>query len=267
MRIAYLCQSYPPMVSGAALIVQRLAEGLAARGHEMLVLAASDRGPPYTEQSDCLTVARLRAYLNPMRAGQRFLRWPDRAVHSELHKFRPQLLHMHDFSQASVAGLRAGRGMNLPIVLTLHALPWIVSPYIPPVPGLRRAAEGMLWTYLRRLTERCQAVVTSSPAIGEVVSQHIARRPVHLAFGVDLNRFSPHPTAHDEGSVLRRRYRLDPELPIILFVGRIDVDKRVDLIVRAAAQVMRTVKAQLLVVGDGTLREAVMRLCESLDIH
>src|SRR5688572_28568138 len=107
MRIAYLCQSYPPMVSGAALIVQRLAEGLAARGQRLLVLAASDRGRPYAEQLDCLTVSRLRAYPNPMRAGQRFLLWPARAVEAALCEFNPQLLHLHDFSQASIAGLRA----------------------------------------------------------------------------------------------------------------------------------------------------------------
>ena len=35
------------MVSGAALVVWRLAEGMAARHHDVLVLAASDRGQPY----------------------------------------------------------------------------------------------------------------------------------------------------------------------------------------------------------------------------
>src|SRR5512134_1685561 len=124
MRIAYLCQSYPPMVSGAALIVQHLAEGLAARGHTLLVLAASDRGAPYTEQCDSLTISRLRAYPNPLRAAQRFLLWPAQAIEAHLCDFRPELLHLHDFSQASIAGLRAGNAMNVPVVLTLHALPW-----------------------------------------------------------------------------------------------------------------------------------------------
>jgi hypothetical protein len=32
-RIAYICQSYPPMVSGAALVVQRLVEWITENGH------------------------------------------------------------------------------------------------------------------------------------------------------------------------------------------------------------------------------------------
>ena len=51
------------MVSGAALVVWRLAEGMAARHHDVLVLAASDRGQPYNQESEdgWLRVARLRA--------------------------------------------------------------------------------------------------------------------------------------------------------------------------------------------------------------
>ena len=43
MKIAIVCQSYPPMVSGAALVIQRLAEGIADRGHSVLVLSSSDQ--------------------------------------------------------------------------------------------------------------------------------------------------------------------------------------------------------------------------------
>ena len=32
MKIAYISQPYPPMISGAALVAQRLAEGIAKRG-------------------------------------------------------------------------------------------------------------------------------------------------------------------------------------------------------------------------------------------
>ncbi len=50
MKIAFLAQSYPPMISGAALVVQQLAHGMVARGHEVLVIAASDTGQAYLTQ-------------------------------------------------------------------------------------------------------------------------------------------------------------------------------------------------------------------------
>ena len=44
MKIAYISQSYPPMISGASFVVKRLADGMLERGHKVIVIAASDKG-------------------------------------------------------------------------------------------------------------------------------------------------------------------------------------------------------------------------------
>ncbi len=72
MKIAYLTQSYPPMVSGAALVVEGLAKAMAKCGHHVLVIAASDRSRSYSIQEGNLTVQRLKSLHNPLRVGQRF---------------------------------------------------------------------------------------------------------------------------------------------------------------------------------------------------
>ena len=46
MRIAYLTQSYPPMISGAAISARQTAESMVGRGHQVLVIAASEREHP-----------------------------------------------------------------------------------------------------------------------------------------------------------------------------------------------------------------------------
>lgn len=48
MCIAYLAQSYPPMVSGASIAVQGLSTEMAERGHQVLTLTASDRPSPFS---------------------------------------------------------------------------------------------------------------------------------------------------------------------------------------------------------------------------
>ena len=68
------------MISGAALMVQHRARGLAERGHAALVLAASDRGPAYREVADGIEVVRLQAVSNPFRSQQRFAVWPGPAL-------------------------------------------------------------------------------------------------------------------------------------------------------------------------------------------
>jgi len=65
MRIAYLTQSYPPMISDAALDVEGLAKAIAERGHEVLVIAAGDTGQIYRIEDGKLTVVRLQSLHNP----------------------------------------------------------------------------------------------------------------------------------------------------------------------------------------------------------
>lgn len=269
MRIAYLTQSYPPMVSGAALVVQRFAEGMAARGHSVLVLAASDQLKAYTEEHDCLRVARLHSLYNPLRVGQRFLVWPQYSITVELRAFQPDIVHWHDPSALGLAGLRAVRRFNSHArrVLTVHQLPWFVSLLAPPVPGLRRGLESLLWSYGSWLYRYFDAVITPSQTIADLVEAHTRCRPQPIGNGVETDRFSPVPATPDEAASLRRKYHLDPDWPIVLYVGRVDVDKRVDLVLQAVARALRSTPAQLLVVGDGRQLSAIMELSEMLGIR
>jgi len=267
MKIAYVCQSYPPMISGAALVAQRLAEGIASRGHEVLVVAASDRQRPRTDSTVNLKLVRLRSLPNPVRVNQRFLLWPQREIAAELQAFCPDVLHLQDSLSAGLSGLRVAHAFDIPVVLTGHALPWFVSAYAPALPSLRQGIEAGLWIYGTWLLRQCEAVITPTCIIADIVSRHANCRPQVISYGVDLRRFTLRPALSGEGEALRQKYGLEPYLPIILYVGRIDADKRVGLVVRAAAQAMHTVDAQLLVVGDGRRRAAMIRLSEKLGIR
>jgi len=269
VRIAYLAQSYPPMVSGAALVVRRMAEGMAARGHVVLALAASDKGQSYVEERDRLRVARLRALPNPVRVGQHFVLWPQTEIAAELRAFQPDILHSHDPLTVGLAGLRAARSLPRPPIrlLTLHQLPWFVSTYLPALPALHRLVESVLWSYGRWFYPQFDSVITSSKMIADIVGAHTRFRPQPMSNGVDTTRFTPPPAAPDEAESLRHKYGLDPELPIILYAGRVDADKQVDLAVRAAALALQSAKAQLLIVGDGKQRNAIFQLAESLGIR
>ena len=73
MKIMQICQSYPPMISGAAVAFQQLAEGLVELEQHVMVVAASDRGEGYSRHTNELCVERLPSWPNPMRVGQRFI--------------------------------------------------------------------------------------------------------------------------------------------------------------------------------------------------
>ena len=257
------------MISGASIVVQRLAEGICKRGHDVLVISASDLGAGYISQCTGVRILRLRSYQNPMRVNQRFVLWSWREISAALMDFRPDVVHVHEPFSLGLGGVLACRSMNSrpACILTIHQLPWFVSSYTPPLPGLHKFIESVLWTYSRWFTQFLTATITPSEIIADIASEHLRQRPVVITNGVDLATFSHKPQSIDEAQALRAKYSLDPCLPIILYVGRIDTDKRVDLVVRAAAKAMRSVEAHLLVVGDGRQLPEVVRLSEALGIR
>ena len=266
MKIAYLTQSYPPMISGASIFAGKLAESMAQRGHHVLVIAASDRGAPYLAKNDKLSLLRLRSYHNPMRAGQRFILPAGRTVLRALQDFQPDLVHSHDPFQLGLTGVEYARNMRIPIALNIHQLPWFVASYVPDVAGLHGQIESALWSYARWLLRKFAFVVTPTQTINKIIDDMTGIKSQTISYGIDLQTFHPGSSSDCEAA-LRTKLNLPSNAPIILHVGRLDTDKRVDQVINAAACAMHKTDARLLIVGDGRQKTTLMKLCKSLGIE
>lgn len=265
MKIAYLTQSYPPMVSGAAFIAERLAKEMSTRGHKVLVIAASDREQGYLTIENNLTVLRLHSIHNPMRVGQRFLLYPRNAILRSLRKFQPDVIHTHDPFQMGMLGLEHARRSKIPVALSIHQLPWFVSTYLPEIYGIRHATETILWTYARWLLQQFNILITPTQTINDIIRSMTGIKTQTISYGVDLQMFHPH-LSSDAETVTRTRLNLPPNAPIILHVGRLDTDKHVDRVILAAEKSMQKTDAHLLIIGDGRQKPALIRLCHSKGI-
>lgn len=254
------------MVSGAAIVAQRLAEALSHKGHDVLVLAASDTGREIITTHPNFRLRRLVSLPNPFRVGQRFVLSPKKSILAEINAFQPNIVHAHDPLRMGMIGIRAARSKGISTVITAHALPWIIAAYFPNLPGLRRSVEELGWAYARRISRQCTRLVVPTRPVAEILCAHGITLPEVVSNGIDP-LFTPIKTSPDESLVLRQKYGLDPDLPVILYVGRIDADKQVEHVAQAAACLLQAAKAQFLVVGDGTRRHAVMELCKASGIR
>lgn len=263
MRIVYLTQSYPPMISGAALFAQQVAEAMAQRGHHILVIAASDRDDPYLVKNDNLTILRLQSIHNPMRVGQRFLFYPRREVMKALHDFRPEIIHTHEPLQMGMLGLEYATRADIPSILTIHQLPSFVASYLPN--GFKAYVETVLWVYARWLSQKFTSIITPTQTISTLVTEITGIQTNTIGYGMDLQTFRPLLSC-DEDIAIRQKWNLPPSVPILLHVGRLDTDKRTDRVIHAAAQTLKESDAHLLIIGDGTQKPALIKLCKSLGI-
>jgi len=268
MKIAVLNQSYPPMISGAALFSGHLAEALAERGHEVLVLAASDQRRAYRQKCDNLTIQRFHSYPNPHRVEQRFLLWPANEIKAALRDFAPEVIHLHEpFQMAYFARLYA-RQRGVPCILTVHALPTLLSALVPGMQNFQQAVEKSLWKYATLVSHQFDALVTPTETISEMVAERTGVRPRVVSGGVDLRIFHPAPLRSQMATRVREELGIREGAQIILHVGRLDAGKNVQVIIRAAGLTIRESPkdVHLLCVGDGCERPNLVKLAQELGI-
>jgi glycosyltransferase involved in cell wall biosynthesis len=109
-------------------------------------------------------------------------------------------------------------------------------------------------------------MIVPTEMVSRTVNTHAGFQPIVISNGIDINTFNAATGNSAKVARLFKKYDLDPDLPIILHVGRLDIDKKVDVVIRAAARVMEQTYAQLLVVGDGECRKSLMDLSIKLGI-
>lgn len=269
MRIATLNQSYPPMISGAALFSCHLAEALAERSHEVLVLAASDLGKAYCQRGGSLTVQRFRSYPNPQRVEQRFLLWPASEIKAALRDFSPEVIHLHEpFQMAYFARLYALQ-RRVPCILTIHGLPTLISAHVPEMHNFKQAVEKGLWKYASLVAQQFDTLVTPTETISAMVAERTGVHPRVVSGGVDLRTFHPVPRRSPAEIRLREDLGINARAQIILHVGRLDAGKNADRILRAAGLILQDPsmkEVHLLCVGDGCQKSQLIQLARDLRI-
>ncbi|MCX6053756.1 MAG: glycosyltransferase [Chloroflexi bacterium] len=266
MRIAYLTQSYPPVVSGTAVVVQGLAEGMAQRGHHVLVLTASENSKPYVVFKPGLTIHRFHSIRNPFRMNHYFALWPHTEILKTLREFAPDVIHSHDPFQFALSALTFCRQTGTFSMLTAHQLPWLARVHLPDWAALKDLFERMLWLYSARFLSRFNIIITPTRTIADEVFAQTGLCAQAIGYGLNPEFFYPALLQKDREAALRRRLGLPESVPVLLHVGRLDLDKNVDLVILAAARAMAHSNAHLVVVGDGTEKFNLAKLCHEIGI-
>jgi phosphatidylinositol alpha 1,6-mannosyltransferase len=130
----------------------------------------------------------------------------------------------------------AARQRRVPAVYTNHYLPLNVWPAAAarPAPGtLARVRDAGFYAFITGFANGCDLVTAPTVTALRLLRGHGLRAPSQaVSNGVDLGRFSP--GLADEA--LRSAYQVPPGRPVILSVGRLSPEKRVDVLIAAAAR-------------------------------
>jgi alpha-1,6-mannosyltransferase len=151
----------------------------------------------------------------------------------------------------------ATRQLRVPAVWFYHSnFPRVIAPRPRDAGWVRRNATELAWRYVRRLGRMVEATIAPCRALAAELSEAGLRNVTHVPLGVNLERFTPARRTHAAGT--RVHFDLGDQ-PFALYVGRMAVEKELEVLLDAWPEVERRTGVRLVLAGMGPSRRRLMR--------
>jgi glycosyltransferase involved in cell wall biosynthesis len=262
MNVLLATEAYWPTVDGGSNFERRLVKGLRALGHDVRVIAPQLPGIPTLDETDGYPIYRPNSWPAPFVGSYRFAYRPDPLVKQVFADFKPDVVHIHNPYLIGRAAMRAAKRAGVPVIATNHLMPENIF-YNVGFGPLKNVLSKAVWHYLISFHNRADLVTSPSQTALQMLLDHGLTVPSHaVSNGIDLNNFKP----NQDASKLREKLGL-PDKPIVLYAGRLDREKRIDVWIHAIPEVLKTVDAHFVIVGRGNDRKRAENLVRTLGLE
>ena len=265
MRILIAGQTFTPALNGQSIFCTNLAEGLAKRGHQVVMVAPSLHKKPYRAEQNGVDLHAVRTVHLGMFHPDAYLNLPaTRTIQHIFDTFRPEVIHVHDHYPISQNVIRVARQRGIRVLGTNHFMPENLAPYIPLPASFKTFFQRTLWWWMLLTYNHLDIVTGPSRTAVTIMRRNGLKPPAYpISCGVDLNRF--HLLPELDRIELRQRYGLDPSRKVFLFVGRVDGEKKIDVLLRAFSLFDRD-DIQFAVAGNGAALLHLTTLAQELGL-
>lgn len=288
MKIVIATAVYYPMINGVAVFSHNLAVGLAKRGNDVMVICPSQTGKNYVRIVDGVKTVYLKSvdvkvYPDQIHAtpkkkrllgievphlfykhGLRVSIFPKTEVKKALDGFCPDVVHVQVSDPIGLSVVWYARKHNIPVVTTEHNQPDVFTDPLK-VPGLmKKPVNFLLASYFRNRQSKSDFVtMPTEKAIKDLILDRGKGFPVPVAAvsnGVDLTNFKPGVVSDG----FYEKYGIQKDRKIVLYVGRVDPEKKVGTVIDAFEMMHREEipSTMLLIVGDGVDKIRLLRRVE-----
>lgn len=276
MRIAIATAVYYPMINGVAVFSHNLAVGLAKRGHEVLVVCPSQTGKNYTRTIDGVKTIYLKSVQAKVYPDQihpvpkkkkvfgvevphfwykhsfRVSVFPSAEIKKAFDEFQPEVVHVQVSDPIGLSVVSYARKNHIPVVTTEHNQPEVLTDPLKVPILIKKPVNVLLSSYFRNRQAKSDFVtMPTMQAIENLILSSNKDFPVPVAAvsnGVDLSDFKPGKVS----SEIYKKYKIPKDKKIVLYVGRVDPEKKVGLVIEAFNKACAKVQnIQMVIVGDG----------------
>jgi 1,2-diacylglycerol 3-alpha-glucosyltransferase len=264
LNIAFYSDSYLPARDGVVTSMLGFRRELERRGHKVYIFASA-------KLSDKKKYSAEDVFLH---AGMRFKPYPQYSVAlfpyyssmpTQLKKLGIDIVHSHTPFMMGFTGLMAAKFGRYPLAGHFHTLlnSKSLDAYYPKNRVLKKFYSTYLWKYIKFFYRSCDVTIAPSGAIAEFLARHQISNVRVVSNGVNLRRFNPRVS----GGTIREALGIGEREKVVLYLGRVSREKRVDVMLRAAEILLKKRgDVKFVVGGTGPALDDCRRLARSLGI-
>jgi glycosyltransferase involved in cell wall biosynthesis len=291
MKIGFFTDRYYPQVDGVAVSVDIFAKELIKLGHEVTVFAPKAAKKKSGEE-DPSYVVRFKSFPSIWYEDHRDTMPFNPATIKKVKQKDLDIIHIHTPAQVGMLGLRVAKEDNIPTVVTHHTdidqyakiykkimLGILVGILLGPalikskehyrniLPNLKPNKSFKKWN--RKLIvesvglfyQNCDAVIVPSVKMEKSLTDYGKFNNIKvLPTGIGLDEAKAE-TDFDP----RTKFKIKPDAPLLLFVGRLGKEKNIQLIIKSMPKILaQNPEARLLIVGDGPYAEELQTIVKNL---
>jgi glycosyltransferase involved in cell wall biosynthesis len=234
MNIALLTEKYTPDIGGLAISTERCARLLVSAGHHVRVYCPSTHLSPSEKRTNLLNGIHITRFGAHKRVDDTLVDWFELIVEDQ-GRLPFDVLHAYFLTQAGFVAAYAGRYLNVPSVASIRGNDVERSPFDP----------GKFSHFMYAL-QNASAVTTNASVLREKAKAFLDRDITLIPNGIDAELFKP----MVGNTALPETLGLQNDGRIIGFVGELREKKGLYALLLAYAQVVKTIPASLLIVGD-----------------
>ncbi len=241
LRIALFSGNYNMTVDGANKALNRLVGYLLRQGAQVRVYSPTVDKPALEPVGDLISVPSVAI---PNRPEYRLPLHLSPRVRRDLEAFTPNVIHISSPDRVSRQAAAWARHRNLPVVASVHTRFETYFRYYN-----LSFIEPLMVAWLRKLYRRCDGLIAPSESFAQVLRQQRMNYDIDIwTRGVERDIFLP----SARNVEWRRGLGISDDMPVIGFLGRLVMEKGLDVFADTIDQLRRRgVRHEVVIIGEG----------------
>ncbi|MGI0100415.1 MAG: glycosyltransferase [Candidatus Micrarchaeaceae archaeon] len=247
LRIAFYTDSFLPAVDGVVVSILNFRKELEKRGHEVYIFASgTDKTKSMTKGDKRVVVVR----------GLKFKKYPQYSLAlfpltSKISTFniKMDINHAQTPFMMGVHSLLISKVERTPIIGSFHTLFTdrnVIRDYAIDSKFLASKVVKYSWKYARLFYNRCDGVTVPSSTMKGMLDRKGIKNVCVVPNGIDTSKFNE----SVDGSAVRRKLVRKRGEKLVMYVGRLSKEKRIETLIKAA-KLLRDENIRFAIVGSG----------------